>query len=379
MSPRACRSSCRRVLAAALLAALAPLPGAAAAEAAASFLDLLEERFAAWDADGDGLLEEGEVDALVVKPGVTGREAAAVAALKVFRRKIDPPLPGFTLGYFTEVMAWDLAPGSGDTSFDRAYRRYASRIASTRRHLFPDGPVEYRTLHQGDLGDCFFLAGVGAVLHRDPGEITRMIRDGDSGSFTVSFPGAKPVTVDPPTDAEIAMAASTDDHLLWPVVLELACGNVKSDALPADKQPEESTDTIARGGSPSSVLRLLTAHVPRVISMRQKDQAETILPRVRAALRESVPAKRLVVASTQKDTAVPPGLHAKHSYAVLGYDADGDAIRLWDPHGHTFKPTGPPGLANGYPVTHGFVEIPIPEFFLIFRAMTLETEEPIRK
>src|SRR5207248_1944123 len=53
----------------------------------AKFKDVVEAKFRQWDKDGDGKLSAHEVNALVVKPGVTGDEAAAIAAIHAYYRE----------------------------------------------------------------------------------------------------------------------------------------------------------------------------------------------------------------------------------------------------------------------------------------------------
>jgi hypothetical protein len=65
-----------------------------------------------------------------------------------------------------------------------------------------------------------------------------------------------------------------------------------------------------------------------------------------------------------------------HMYAVLGFDPTGELVHVWNPHGNSFTPEGPPGLEAGYPVQDGSFEIPLADFVWIFAAMTYQSNRP---
>jgi hypothetical protein len=52
-------------------------------------------------------------------------------------------------------------------------------------------------------------------------------------------------------------------------------------------------------------------------------------------------------------------------------------VMVFNPWGNHIKPSGPPGLANGYPTDHGVFEVPLAEFVQLFSGFTYETETPV--
>jgi hypothetical protein len=70
-----------------------------------------------------------------------------------------------------------------------------------------------------------------------------------------------------------------------------------------------------------------------------------------------------------------PGLSPDHAYAVLSYDADTDAVELWNPHGENFSPAGAPGADNGYATVKGIFQIPVAQFVRQFSGMAFEVTD----
>ena len=73
---------------------------------------------------------------------------------------------------------------------------------------------------------------------------------------------------------------------------------------------------------------------------------------------------------------MPPNISTKHAYAVLAYDAAADRVTIWNPHGQTFYPKGPPGIANGYPTEHGRFTLPLAEAYQFLTTLAIERKSP---
>jgi hypothetical protein len=84
-----------------------------------------------------------------------------------------------------------------------------------------------------------------------------------------------------------------------------------------------------------------------------------------------------VCVTGDKSRRLPRGIVHGHVYAVLGYDATGRKVTVFNPWGNHVKPAGPPGLANGYPTQHDIFEVPLDEFVQIFAGFTYETDRPM--
>ena len=428
-----------------LLAVFAQDPAPAAAQpkpqAARTFADVVRAHFDTWDQDRDGTLSKHELDVLCVSHRVQGEEAAAAAALKRVVRSGKYEVPPLTKEVLskpaapTKAAAKPAAPATpaptadGDRAADDADRRdsgepvqasasatttpsttpplrkpnfqssYASglkKIRNSKRALFLDETPDIDACKQGPLGDCFFVAAVGAFAHRDPVALKRMFVEQQDGSVLVRFGNGQSVVVTPLSDAELALSGSTGDEGLWLPVLEKAMGSLRQDANPDKYDTETATDAIARGGSTASMLRILTGHTTTRIALKKRPRSTkkdergnpvlepsqpagehaALAVRVREALTQALSSRRLAACGTLQE-AQPKGIAQKHAYAVLAFDAAQDVVHLWNPHGNTHTPKGPAGLEHGYPTKAGRFSVPVAEFVRIFGSVVVETGDPL--
>jgi Calpain family cysteine protease len=428
-----------------LLAVFAQDPAPAAQpkpQAARTFADVVRAHFDGWDQDRDDTLSKHELDALCVSHRVQGEEAAAAAALKRVVRSGKYEVPPLT----KEVLSKPAAPAKAaaksatpatpapsadsDRAADDADRRdsgepvqasrsaattapsttpslrkpnfqssYASglkKIRNTKRALFLDETPDIDACKQGPLGDCFFVAAVGAFAHRDPAALKRMFVEQQDGSVLVRFGNGQSVAVTPLSDAELALSGSTGDEGLWLPVLEKAIGSLRQDANPEKYDTETATDAIARGGSTATMLRILTGHTTTRIALKKRPRSTkkdergnpvlepsqpagehaALAVRVREALTQAFANGRLAACGTLQE-AQPKGIAQKHAYAVLAFDPAQDVVHLWNPHGNTHTPKGPAGLEHGYPTKAGRFSVPVAKFVRIFGSVVVETGEPL--
>jgi hypothetical protein len=403
------------------------------------FAEIVSDHFAAWDADHDGRISPSEIDRACVSADVHGPEAAAIAALKRIIRSEKYDLPALTKDYLAKPMGRagrrtpvrdadredstekthahevdDTAPATPTLSASDFQSRYAqclTRIEKTDRSLFKDqSDVAMEHCHQGPLGDCFFISVIGGMVHHDSGAVRSMITPiGDNGGYDVRFGNSRTVHVAPLTDAEIALSSTTIDRGgqiggegLWLAVLEKAYGTLKMSDAPSRYTTESATDALAKGGSTSGSIQLLTGHrAERIVLKRpvrgsEPDQTDVdgrrissgpsrfesagnvdaLERRVQSAIDHALAAGRLVATGTG-DEKVPPGMSPKHAYAVLALNTDTDMVTVWNPHGNSFRPRGDAGLSNGYVTKSGVFEIPMRDFVRVFNGVTLETDRPM--
>jgi hypothetical protein len=116
-----------------------------------------------------------------------------------------------------------------DTSYEKNVQ-----FAAVNGSLFgPDGSINLKQdLHQGDDGDCWFLASLGTLAQHDPKFVQDHIKQNPNGTYTVTFyKDGKPfpVTVDGqlPTgtrkDGSTYTAyTQTPNGVLWPAIYEKA-------------------------------------------------------------------------------------------------------------------------------------------------------------
>lgn len=192
------------------------------------------------------------------------------------------------------------------------------------RSLYPDGAVElWRSIHQGNLDDCWFVAAVIALARFRPDELRLMVRPHLDGTFDVTFPGRAPVRGVSVSDEEISRYRRPHhgpDGLLLPV-LEKAYGLLLRPNAPA---PFEAINRGAvRAGKG---IRLLTGRRSHTYYLTRGPFGwwqRFVHRRLEAALRAAPPS--LVIVS---DTNFRRG----HLYALVDYDLSSAAVALQDPY-----------------------------------------------
>lgn len=351
-------------------------PETAADSDRSRFLAVVEAHFAAWDADHDGSLSVAEINQRVADPAVRGEAAAAIAALKRAARSQKTGQAAFTLPQLTS-MAGPGPAKSGGPDLPAMFAGGVKRIEQAPRELFsPEGP-SIQTIRQGRMGNCFSLAPLAALAHLRPNYIReKMILPQQDGTFLVNL-GKEAWPVTKPTDAEIALCSSNVGGGLWVNVYEKAAGEARNAQKPADQRQATGLDALARGGSAGTQLAFITGHGMYRVSCSfakkkalPKEDYDKHMAELRAALTSATREKRLMTCGTLKTKI--PGITPNHAYAILGYDAATDRIRLWNPHGDTRSVKGEPGPANGYPMEHGVFEMPLTVFVKEFAGTAYE-------
>ncbi|GEP45770.1 C2 family cysteine protease [Brevifollis gellanilyticus] len=340
------------------------------------FLTIVDTKFASWDADTDGELERGELDKLVADREILGDQAAAVAALKRASRYKKIELPKFTAKAIHELA--EKKPAKDWPNLAAMYASGVKRLAKVQqRVLFASGKPRLETVHQGPMGNCFSLAPLGAIAQGRPEYIVdEMIKPLPDNRYEVKL-GKKKVTVDAPTDAELAMTAGNESDGIWVNVYEKAAGEAHNELKPEEKRESTGLDALSKGGSAGTQLAFITGHEMYRLSCKfakeekiSKEEFDQKLNEIREALKSATKEKRLMTCGTVKATI--PGITPGHAYAVLSYDAEKDLIRVWNPHGDTRTIKGEPGPANGYPMTDGVFDMPLPVFVKEFAGLAFE-------
>lgn len=355
---------------------------------------IVKLHFQQWDADASGTLTPEEIDRLTVDPAWKGDDAAAIATLKLAFRAKNSPLESLSLADVDPAALRaapqdpdDAAPSAHDgkrpVTLEGSFQRASRAIRRSKRTLFLDPTPDLDRLHQGRIGDCFFVSMVGAMVERDPESVKKMIvvPTQPDGDFKIDFAGGRSVTVPPLTDAEFALASTTGDEGAWLPILEKGFGMLRMSSRPEDKRMLSSTDAIARGGSMGTSIAVLTGHradsvrLSHIKTPKSSDDQAAFVDSVRKRITEALAAKRLVGAGTDKEPGVP-GISPNHAYAILAYDAANDKVHMWNPHGNTFRPKGEPGKAAGYPTRAGKFDVPLGEFVTTFQRLFIETDRP---
>lgn len=361
--------------------------GAAAKATAPKFLDVVKENFAAWDRDKNAELSGDEIELAVHNPAVKGHAAAAAAALRRAVRAEHARLP-VTLAKLVAEIPYDAKSKAEPkpANYEGLYDSALAKIAATKREIFVSDKPSVDGLHQGRLGDCFLLAGLGTMAHCYPERLKQMIEPTTDGQIAVTFGSGQRVVLPPPTDAEIVIGAETGNDGVWANVFEKAIGQLYLERQTTKKHVTPFS-IIGVGGTPNTPLSFLTGHRCKRLGcedfqkegLLQGEAREARLKDIRQQLTATLKAGRVIVGGTAPISGQQvkvPGLYYNHSYGVLNYDEQTDLVTFWNPFGNKFTPKGPASLKHGYQTSHGRFEVPLPEAVMWFGSFSIETTEP---
>jgi hypothetical protein len=305
----------------------------------------LFERFDDIDRDGDGFISLDELDAACASRDFVSHHAAALAALRRVLDDIDD-LADDEVGWEddgvtrADLAGFDLVHHADpkDELVTKALGRYArakKKIAKAPKTVFEDEEspsVDPLSCRQGLMGDCFFLAPLMALALQDHRRLLSMIRKHPvrADAWRIYFRGADDaITVEAPTDAEIALFASADG--LWPIIFEKAYG-IHAFGKAYSMLASTTLDAVD-GGLAGPAIRALTGNDVDVDVLPSTRKSTT-----RAKLIEALSVQKVVVAqvlkSLLKEKKTADGLVRAHLYSVLSFDASSDIVYVRNPWGN---------------------------------------------
>ena len=309
----------------------------------------VRSNFSKWDKNGDGFIGHKEANELLSDQSIKGDEAAALAALHCYLKHLEEESNDEWFDENDGLTRADLRAYEGNDDKGRKnsddLRHVESTNSAGRRaiwrkseELFPNGVPNLAALRQGGLGDCYFLAALGAVIERDPRSLVRMIEKNEQGkeviSYTVTFPGKLgAVTVDKPTDAQIARYSSAGGDGLWLTVMELAYAQARA----GTKEPNPNVqEEIGEGGLLSTGISAMTGNSVNT-DANWATRQKTHRSRLDKAFRDG----KIVTAAimSKNELNLPKG----HAYSVIAWDGTNVTIR--NPWGS--NPGKAPGSATG--------------------------------
>lgn len=351
--------------------------GAAMSSLPSEISDIIDRRFSKWDLNRDRRLSTDEIDQAVANPLLRDTEAAAMAALKRgLAGHIDA---GSGSGKEQLQQRVDARTAEGQ-HFRELFSLANKRIQQAQRRLFASGRPQLATIHQGQLGNCFVLAPLGAVLAVTPDRVSQMFTSGPADGYYVRF-GKYQIPVPKLTDAELALTAGNEGDGVWVNVYEKAAGAAQKVIGPAGAAKGSAIDAISSGGSVTNFLSLITGRQIQRFSFeftRRDDkgtrQYRDSLQQLRTWLDDARRERHAMVCTTRDSRT--PGLASHHAWAVIAWDNASDTITLWNPHGGNFRPAGSSGPVHGYPASQGILKIPLEQFIRLFSGMARETETP---
>lgn len=299
--------------------------------------------FGDFDKDGDGYLSRADLNASMEMRGISQYAAAAVATTHRYIEDIEEASDdeiGDENDGVTHLDILATEDGKGDVTIadvESSYWEMAEVVGNQSWELFPNGTPSLDALDQGLIGDCYFLAAVGAIINRDPGELTNLIFETTDGeevvSYTVTFPGVdESVVVDPPGPGEIARYSSSVTDGLWLPVLEKAYMKLVSGQDDGNRDSEIGDGDYLSAGMD-----------PFVGATDTDDLAVTYQDTTRAKLTAAFENKRLVTAAILTDNDL--GLPSLHAYTIIAWDAEADKLTIRNPWG--YNPEGVIGEEDG--------------------------------
>ncbi len=86
-----------------------------------------------------------------------------------------------------KVRAYDKSYKNFDVQLEDDGKPYIDRLKSVKDEpLFAHDPM-LKDIHQGALGDCYFLAALASIVYKNPDTIKEMMKDNGDGTVTVRF------------------------------------------------------------------------------------------------------------------------------------------------------------------------------------------------
>lgn len=282
--------------------------------------DVLTQGFRTWDYTGDGLLSEEEIDQALQDPLIKGDQAAALAAVRFYAKtkwSKDALINQFTLADLAPV-----DPITGQTTeagkkLLSLFQKCKKKIEKASPMLFANGIPHIEEIKQGKTGDCYFLSTAGGMAYHTPQRIIEMIQKNDDGSFSVTFPRHKPITVAAPTDTEIACFSDAGDDGMWIHVLEKAYATYKNKKT--KKYAIEPLDVVTHGGSGARMIMFMTGE-----ACVRYPTASTTDDDLRKHMKSALEHNRVVNTGT-----------SGHCLTILSYDPTSDTVTVWNPWGTT--------------------------------------------
>jgi hypothetical protein len=180
-------------------------------------------------------------------------------------------------------------------------------------------------LQQGRIDCCWLVASVASLLRswRNWVKETLVPPANADGTFTVNFPG-NPITVSTPIGDGNTYSPGNGDGF-WLSVLEKAAGQYYYNQT-YWAWPYTPYDYINEGKYPQYFIPVLTGDAVEDDYFRFTNDDDTA-NRLTTAFNNN----KVVVASTFGSPAA--GLIPKHSYGVVGWDAETNQVTLYNPHG----------------------------------------------
>jgi len=316
--------------------------------------------FALADRDRNGWITSDEAHRVLADRSLTGNSACVAAAMLAYFDEIKN-LSSDQWGWESEISRQDLnrlltlwrtnLQGGNMTQAERdTVEGMQRRIARTREmlenssmRLFanrdnPDRSICPEGFIQGQTGNCNFVAAAAGMANLRRGALHSMFTENRDGSITVNFHDDScngrrvPITVQPPTQAELAYHETGSQHGTYGMVMQMAHGRY------FDRNAARGTEVEAgHGWAIHRGLRMLTGE-DYSFNMCRTMTDQALYDRINSNLRRNTPVSAIFTSVGDSDET---GLPAWHHYTIMRMEDDpahpGDRTRanivLRNPHG----------------------------------------------
>lgn len=222
--------------------------------------DIVRANKSVFDPDQDGYISQVELAKAVSNSRLDKNVAAAVVALvKNYDALSDLSSEGILSAKSLTLKDIDeyskMAKATGEKTRDQqelidqvnlAQEQTRVQAESISQDLFgPNDEISPKSVQQGRIGDCSFLAILTGMAGTKPGrELIRKMIQPDGSGFIVNFPNGESTRVEKPTAAELTLYAGNNGNGIWPAVLEKAYGKL----LAVKNNGDEETPQLAADG-----------------------------------------------------------------------------------------------------------------------------------
>ncbi len=328
------------------------------------FCAILDRIFDKLDKDHDGKIEMSELKAAMHDSGFKGADAAAVATLYIAVQQEKATKNGFSKDQLAKLKTGEAGAKLNDF-MGGIFSMEKAQLDGTSRQVF-NGQPDPMKVKQGMFGTCYFIAALVAKAQADPDGLKKMIKDNGNGTFTVTFPGAKSVTINAPTDTELLIHAGTGDNGMWVTILEKAYGKMKNDdAIFSETEPMDEVE----GGTEAGGMNPLTKKGVDTDDLWATSESTT-----RSKIQKALASGKMVTAGISKDLISTSEAQDAHVYTVIAYDPKTDRVTLrnpWGQGGKRAEPQKADGSAKDGKLD-GVFQLTIAEFDSMFSTVAYE-------
>lgn len=245
-------------------------------------------------------------------------------------------------------------------------------LTCLKREVDSNVEIHHTDVAQGYLGDCYFLAALGAVAKANPEAIRELITAKDDGTYDVklylrkkkffNWSGLSPIIVNVTADLAVNSShnlvyAKEGDSELWVALVEKAYAKLNG-------TEDKSAYQNIVGGFGNRGIETIVGHQASKFNPKRKKQEEWA-----KIIQDALVEDRAITAGTRfkllnkNDRWVLANqvqLYGLHEYYVINIDLAGKEIELRNPHNNTSYPGG------------NIFKIPFDDFLEYFNAVSVE-------